>query len=138
MKRQGWAAAVGQVYLTRDGREVRITHYSVDFVGTHNEAELLGEVRDIPQPTVEIGIAPELASLLEEANRALDRQTFRIEFDENGNYRRGGPQDTDRSHWAQPQHPLDLIEAKLPAGAPVAVRSALEVKDDAKGEPHGN
>lgn len=116
MKREGWAAAVGQVYLTRDGREVMIQHYSVAAVfGGLVESDLVGVLReaDAKEP-------PEVLHVLD--------------YDENGNIVTTFDPDPPIVYIGavrQP-HPLDLIGAKAPAGS--AVRSALEGDNDAKGE----
>ncbi len=84
LRREGWAKAVGSVFLTRDGHEVRLTHYSVTLIDSACEQELLGEL--IPEPTVEVGVSPDMALILKEA---AARMTYPIEFDEQGCYLSG-------------------------------------------------
>ena len=119
MKREGWANAVGQVYLTRDGREVMIQHYSVAVFGGLIEADLVGVLQQLePEPSVE----PNVIAVL-----------HMLDYDENGNVSATFDPDPPIVYVGavrQP-HPLDLVGAKLPAGA---VRAELAVEDDAKGE----
>lgn len=105
MKREGWAASVGLVYLTRDGREVKIQNYSVALWDGVLGVDLVGILLDAEQKA--------------EGSDAISVLCM-IDFDEQGNYVGGGPEGTEPP---KPQHPLDLVEAKLPAGS-VVVRSA--------------
>ncbi len=84
MKREGWASAVGKVYLTRNGREVRITQYSVFYADGGVHEELQGE-------------------LIDESSQTLD-------FNEQGRFLGWFPGPL--SEALPNEHALDLVEAK--------------------------